>query len=186
MNRIYFFKAEDGTVKKCYYCSFCGKGPFIEDSQLTGSFFIRGSGRQPTVTCRSCDIIVFPGLERAPLIEGTAQVPKLEPLNFKKYTPPTENIAESTEDIAESTEPVIETPPIASEILPEPVPVKIAPVNNKVKVGQMWEDKDKRRKRKIKLTKIEGDYSYYIGGSNDTEIRITTKRLLERFKLIGD
>jgi hypothetical protein len=176
LERVYFYKDADGTLKRNQYCSFCGKGPFPETLVGEGVYFNRGTDDHPTITCRMCDITKFPFQERVVLTPKGSQ--------FMKSGVVTDVVVDQeVKPVEETAKEVVTDKPVKVKTdKPAKVRVNKATLNGDVAVGQVWRDTDRRRNRTITITRLEGDDAYYLGNMN-TEIRISVNRLRSRFNI---
>jgi hypothetical protein len=186
LKRIYFYKDEEGVLRRYYYCSLCGKGPFMEKQLEDGVFFIRGHGSQPTITCRMCDVLVYPKFDRPKLASRAVQVEGTPTEEILVEEIPKADLKEDSIENDPIPELEEETGHIEEEIVIKNPVTKIVDITDNdssvVKAGQIWKDKDKRRKRTIRITRVKGKQAFYIGGVGKTEICIAIINLMKRFK----
>lgn len=143
--RSYFYKDDNGDIKKFAYCSVCGAGPFKESEK--NYKYISLHGRTATNYCTTCMKIL--GIQSEELIDKHAYVEKekIKEYSFgtfaKSYIDPYIDIPRLPADQQKETEPekpvkekVEEVPPLP----PPPVVEEDEPGPFYVYVGQLSDD----------------------------------------------
>lgn len=130
--RSYFYKDENGTLKKFVYCSMCGTGPFKESQK--NFEYLSLHGRVSNNYCLPC--AKNAGLSIAELTDKSNQVAKekVEEIVFKKEELTEVVIRDTSQDVIEPTPPKL-SPPESDTSKPAPLepytpePVPLEPVN---------------------------------------------------------